>query len=520
MLNFKNLILAAFILVVPGSVIVAREAFRVLPYVQNPARDAMTVIWFSEANEAGTLTIDLPDGPRSLTSLPVLAKTLAYNPFHPEPGGPHPALPWMHRIRVADLKPGTKYGYRVQQGTEEYSASFRTCPGDDRPVRFMVYSDSETEPESSNTPPVEWPLAPGSNRPSDITKYLVDQTVGYQENCALMASRNPDFLLVTGDLVETGGEQRDWDEFWRHNAGNLGRIASSVPILPALGNHENFAGAGGGYSAEGANFATDKFLTYFEVPLNSAQNPKHHGRYYRIDYGPITIITVDSSDGLPHKSAADTNHNLEGSNAPDFNPGSEQYRWLESQLADARIKSRFTFVQFHHTMYGSGPHSIPLGHDGFSGQSGIAMRVLAPLFFRYGVDLVFSGHDEMLERSLATGEQTLADGSKKPHQIHFYDVGIGGDGLRGPSKGFDNPFRKFLAHDNSLEVWSNKQLISGGKHYGHLEVNVARNPDGNWETEVTPVQLFPRTDETGKLIGWERRVYDDMVKITSTRSAN
>ncbi|WP_010582715.1 purple acid phosphatase family protein [Schlesneria paludicola] len=517
MFQFRNFLFAGILLL--ASAVTAGESFRVLPYVQNPAPDAMTVIWFSEADEAGKLTVELPEGAKAFTSKPVLTKSLAYNPFKPEPGEPHPSIPWMHRIRVTGLTSGATYAYHVQQGAKEYSASFRTSPSSDRSVRFMVYSDSETEPESSTTPPVEWPSAAGSNRPAEITKYLVDQTIGYQENCRLMASRNPDFLLVTGDLVETGGEQRDWDEFWRHNAGELGQIASGVPILPAIGNHENFAGPGGGYSAEGANFATDKYLTYFEVPSNHAKNPKHHGRYYRVDYGPITIITVDSSDGLPHKSASDTNHNLDGSNAPDFNPGSEQYQWLESQLADARTKSRFTFVQFHHTMYGSGPHSIPFGNAGFSGQSGIAMRALAPLFFQYGVDIVFSGHDEMLERSHVTGMQTLADGTKASHQIHFYDVGIGGDGLRGPSKGFDNPFRKFLAHDNSLEVWVGKQLISGGKHYGHLEVNVAKNSEGVWETEVTPVQLFPRTDEAGEVIGWERRAYDDLVKISSTRGS-
>lgn len=496
--------------------VASAESFRVLPYVQNPAQDAMTIRWLSDESEPGVLTVESADAVRTFRSQPLLAHALAYNPFKPEPGGPHPGLPWMHSVRVTGLKTGTRYAYRVHQGSKETSGSFRTAPTADTAIRFLVYSDPETEPESTTSPPVEWPAPINSNRPAGITKYLADQTVGYRNNIRFMAARNPDFILLTGDLVETGGEQRDWDEFWRHNSGDYGAIAVSVPILPALGNHENFAGPGGGYSAEGANFATDKFLTYFEVPANLATNPKHQGRYYRIDYGPITIITLDSSDGLPHKSDADTNHNLEGSNAPDFNPGSEQYQWFERQLADAQRKSRFTFVQFHHTMYGSGPHSIPFGRENFSGQSGIAMRVLKPLLFRYGVDVVFSGHDEMLERSMATDFETRPDGTIHPHSIHFYDVGIGGDGLRGPSIGFDNPFRKFLAHDDSPEVWNGKQLVSGGKHYGHLEVNVAPNTEGMWQAELTPVQIFPRLDNDGVVIGWERRIYDDVVTISSS----
>ena len=485
------------------------------PYVQDPTQNAMTVRWLSNANEAGVLSIETPDAPRVLRSQPKRALTLAYNPFTPEPGGPHPDLPWLHSVRATGLKPGTKYAYQVRQGTQQHAGSFQTAPADDQAIRFIVYSDPETEPESTTSPPVDWPAPAQSNRPEGITKYVADQTTGYRENCRIMAARRPNFIVLPGDLVETGGEQRDWDEFWRHNAGDYGSLAASVPIFPALGNHENYAGPGGGYSATGANFATDKFRTYFDVPHNQAANEKHVGRYYRIDYGPIALITLDSSDGLPHQTASDTNHSLVDSQAPDFNPGSEQYRWFERQLADAQRKSHFTFVQFHHTMYGSGPHSIPFGQPTFSGQSGIAMRVIQPLLFRYGVDAVFSGHDEMLERSQVSGTETLPDGSTRPHSIHFYDVGIGGDGLRGPSAGYDNPYRKFLAHEHAPEVWKGKQLVSGGKHYGHLEVNVTRNAKEQWQAELTPVHAFPLLNTEGQVIGWERRTYDDVVTLTA-----
>ncbi len=233
----------------------------------------------------------------------------------------------------------------------------------------------------------------------------------------MIASRKPNLMLVVGDLVECGGEQRDWDEFWKHNAGEYNTLAGSIPIIAALGNHENYAGPGGAYTTPAANFSTDKFLTYFAVPDNGAANPKHRGRYYRLDYGPVSIITLDSSDGLPHMTAADTNHNLDGTNAPDFNPGSEQHRWMIEQLRDCQKKSRFTIVQFHHTMFGSGPHSVPFGHPNFSGQAGIAMRVLLPDFLKYGVDVVFSGHDEMLERSEASGDEIFP--TVQSDLIHF-----------------------------------------------------------------------------------------------------
>ena len=491
------------------------DSFRVRPYVQNPAPDAMTVRWLSHTAEPGQLTVVTPEGSREFSSRPSLASALAFNPLQPEPEGPHPGLPWLHSVRVTGLVSGASYDYRVRQGTQQHAGSFRTAPANDQPIRFIVYADSETEPESTTSPPVDWPALAGSRRPRELTHYVADQTTGYRENCKVIAARHPDFVMIAGDLVETGGEQRDWDEFWRHNAGDFGTLASRAPILAALGNHENYAGPGGGYSAQGANFATAKFRTFFEVPDNQASDPQHRGRYYRIDYGPVTLITLDSSDGVPHQSASDTNHSLADSQAPDFNPGSEQYRWFERQLAESQPKSRFTFVQFHHTMYGSGPHSIPFGAPGFSGQSGIALRVIQPLLFRYGVDAVFSGHDEMFERSLVTGTETLSDGTTRPHDIQFFDVGIGGDGLRGPSAGYDNPFRKFLAHEDAPEVWIGKKLESGGKHYGHLEVNVAPNANGVWQAEFTPVHVFPLMNTQGEVTGWERRTYPDVVTLTS-----
>lgn len=490
------------------------DGFRVLPYLQNPAEDAITIKWFSETGIPGRVSVSGDHEIAVLDSEPELASSLSYNALQPEPDAPHPALPFAHRVRVEGLRSGTSYRYRVSQGAETHASTFRTAPASNQVIRLIAYSDSETEPESSTMPPVGWSASTGSNRPDNVSRYLENQTAGYRANLEIVSGRNPDLILIAGDLVETGGEQRDWDEFWRHNAGSYGSIASRIPVVAAIGNHENFAGPGGGYSAEGANFATNKFLTYFESSANNASDPKHQGRYHRLDYGPASIITLDSSDGLPHQTASDTNHNLAGSHAPDFNPGSQQYQWFESQLADAQAKSKFTIVQFHHTMNGSGPHSVPFGHESFSGQSGIAMQVLLPLMHRFGVDVVLSGHNEMFERSEVPGFETLPNGSTRDRRIQCFDVGVGGDGLREPSPVAVNPFRKFIAHHDEPEVWTDGRLQSGGMHYGHLEMNIAQDDSGCWELEMLPVHSFPITGDGAKVVSWERRVYSDRVVIT------
>ncbi|MFO1006968.1 MAG: metallophosphoesterase [Planctomycetaceae bacterium] len=480
----------------------------VRPYLQNPATNAMTVMWFTETNTPGTLTVTMPGGgTQEFQSSPEFRTELSYHAS--EPLTSRSNAPYMHRIRVTGLASATSYSYTVTQGAEFFSGQMRTIADSTSALRFIVYGDSETEPESTGTA-VGWT---DPNNPTGSRLYVADQTEGYRQNLNVIESRSPDFIGIAGDIVESGGEQRDWDEFWKQNAGTLNDLASSIPILASPGNHENFGGPGdlGGYGDAGSIRAKNKFATYWEAPSNGTQ--AHSDRYFRIDYGPITYISLDVTNGAAHATSSDTNWLLgSASGVPDFNPGSVQYQWLEAQLADAQTKSHFTFVQFHHVPYSTGPHGYSPGNGtGFDNQSGVPVRVLTPLFQQYGVDAVFSGHDEAYQHSLVDG-------------VHFFDMGIGGDGLRGPSSGpgstnpsvITNPYQVFTAHLNAPEVWNGNQLVSGGKHYGHMEVNVSFDAaTGTWKAQLDPVYVFPLMNTSGVVTGWERRVYNDSVTLTA-----
>jgi len=256
------------------------------------------------------------------------------------------------------------------------------------------------------------------------------------------------------------------------------------------------------------------------MPSNNAPNPLQEKRYYRLDYGPVTIIVLDVINGLPHKTATDSNWYIvgegEGGEAPDFNPGSRQYQWLEAQLADAQQKSLFTFVCFHNVPYGVGPHSyVPsTSHP----QSGTPVRVLLPLFLQYGVDAIIAGHDEIFEHSIYNGTEQLPGGGTRDYALHIYDVGMGGDGLRAPQTDITNPFQVFTAHYNSSEIYNPQNiLIEGGKHYGHIEVNVVPTSDPQtWKAVISPVYVMPLTQWNGgnlEVIGFERKTYNDEVEI-------
>ena len=104
------------------------------------------------------------------------------------------------------------------------------------------------------------------------------------------------------------------------------------------------------------------------------------------------------------------------------------------------------------------------------------------------------------------------------HDLHVFDVGIGGDGLRGPHPSVENAHQVFIAHDDSPEVYSESGvLVDGGKHYGHLEINIFKDSLQEWTAELDIAYIFPVMNSEGIVTSFERRLYPDKTKIVSKR---
>jgi hypothetical protein len=371
---------------------------RVNPYLQSPSSDGMYFTWFTESATPGLLSITGGglSSPLQFNSAPMAQPLLAYTTAEKNQtiGGLTPGswllgdMPHKHAVDVRGLQAGTTYDYTLTQGGQTFSSTFSTAPArsDWSSIRFIALSDSETDP-AGRVSRREWQpgaLAPTSlARPTlsgsqwatgfdtsgsgvnQVLRYALTETEGYRRNLAIVDSRNPNFIVMPGDLVQGGGYQPGWDEFFRHNAGEFDDVLSKRPILPALGNWENFAAINGGYGTDadgrfGPKFGRDKYHVYFDAPANGT--PEHRDNYYRVDYGPVTIITLDSSNGLPddrpqnypnkltgtqfNGPGTDTQNNFTreqyeaagGTDLSDFNPGSAQWNWAQQQLADARAK--------------------------------------------------------------------------------------------------------------------------------------------------------------------------------------
>jgi hypothetical protein len=568
-MNKSSLLAAAAALAVSSAFAHAQD-FRVLPYLTNPSTDGMQFTWFTEADVSATFTVSGGDltAPVSTPVGGALQPNATYtqaerdqaiNLGYPLLGDDN----FKYVQNLSGLSPNTRYDYQVSlAGGGTFDGTFKTAPtaADWDTVRFIAMSDSETEPRG-NTNRRDW--APGVQAPTSVGRpanipvdgsgralYPLTETDGYANNMAIVNSRNPDFVVMPGDLVQGGGYQLGWDEFWRHNAGSYDTSFTNKPLLPALGNWENFGAINGGYGNPDDRtpvaLARQRYKTYFDLPSNGT--PAHQDNYYRQDYGPVTIITLDSSNGTPDQERRDPNADNTDTQSnytaqqyadsvaaadpslgliddlSDFNPGSVQYQWAQQQIAEARAAGQIVFVQWHNVAYSSGVHGFEMSHPQSSGQGGTPLRQYAPLFDDLGVAAVLSGHSEMFERS-------VVDPNGDGVGVQFYDVGVAGDGMRGRvldqitgEIGGQNPFSVWTADGDSEELWVDNgdgtfTLVDGGKHYGHLEVEInATGGIGFGEIILTPVYSFPTATVSADgqwVVGdtTERRVYGDVITL-------
>lgn len=423
---------------------------------------------------------------------------------------------WKHSVVLRDLKTSTEYEYLLKHASETLRNSFRTAPNKNsrKPIRFAAMADSETDYEGRFTNR-NWPVgkqtSKSSGRPEGVKNYPITETQGFIANLEFVEKNQPEFIVLAGDIVQGGAYQRAWDEFFFHTAGKFNDILGRIPLFPAIGNWENFGARNGGYAPASIRNARGKYKSYFSLPDN--QSPRYQDAYYRVDYGFVTVITLDSSNGLPDNTDADTNVNINietypGVDIPDINPGSAQWKWAEAQLKDAREKGQIIFVQFHHIPYSGGGHILPLTAEGSSGQAGVPMRKYTPMFKKYGVVAVLCGHNEFLEHSVVEG-------------VHFWDVGIAGDGLGRPDEKDPrkfNEFSKWTAHNDAPEYWKGNQLIEGGKHYGHLMIEVIPKKNNEFEVKMKPYHIFPVLDENGNLIRIDEKEYE--YEVSEIRNLN
>jgi len=148
-----------------------------------------------------------------------------------------------------------------------------------------------------------------------------------------------DFVIMLGDNIYGGSSPKDFERKFDRPYKAL--LDSSVKFYASLGNHDN---------------PNERFYKLFNM---------NGSNYYTFKKGNVRFFALDSN----YMDA-------------------KQLAWLEKELQDSGAGD-WKICFFHHPLYSSGE---------MHGSSIELRSLIEPLFIKYGVDVVFSGHDHVYER--------------------------------------------------------------------------------------------------------------------------
>jgi uncharacterized protein (TIGR03437 family) len=181
-------------------------------------------------------------------------------------------------------------------------------------------------------------------------------TAGQTAVAVRMAAEQPDLVLHVGDVAQIAGV---FDEYAAYYFEFYWTLMQQVPFYSVPGNHDYYT----------ANAIP--YLSFLAPPVDNVPAPDA-GRYHSFDRGDVHFVAIDS--------------NL----LADDSASRRMLAWLEQDLAATRATWRIPF--FHHLPY-------PIEHHVGDPLCVAAREQLVPIFERYGVQLVFSGHEHTYQRT-------------------------------------------------------------------------------------------------------------------------
>ena len=238
----------------------------------------------------------------------------------------------LHEVHVCGLEASTQYFYKAGgpgAWSEVYDVATGPTIGSAEPFRFGIAGDSRND------------------------------SVIWAQVQTRMRDSAADFQVFTGDAVQLGINQDDWDRFFgdAFEGTRSTDVMARIPFMPANGNHDALA---------------TNYLLQFALPQDESRAELGQGeQWYSFDYGNAHFAFLDS--------------NVSGSQVE------AQAEWLDADLgAVDRSVTPWVFVLHHHAQY-----SCSRNH----GSQLDVREVLQPLIDRHEVDVVLNGHDHNYERS-------------------------------------------------------------------------------------------------------------------------
>jgi predicted MPP superfamily phosphohydrolase len=240
-----------------------------------------------------------------------------------------------HKFIIKDLKPESTYYFNLSNGKSFKYKTAKAKIDVNSPFSFAISSDAHFGRDKSR---------------NDITEKIVK-----------LIENNPDysFFAILGDFVESGYVKSHWQILLDF----IGKNFENLPILPVMGNHDAFIG--------GHRFYKSIFSS---INTENTTSPYYKHYSFKIDNKNIHIITLSLLWGIEDFSI-------------------KQRNWLIKKLSKTN-KDDFVIILSHAFLYASG-YTEEGGIPWFDNKS--AIKTLEPIFKKYDVDLVVSGHNHTME---------------------------------------------------------------------------------------------------------------------------
>ncbi|CAN1269531.1 Purple acid phosphatase 15 [Linum perenne] len=291
-------------------------------------------------------------------------KSLVYSQLYPFEGLQNYTSGIIHHVRLTGLKPSTRYYYSCGDpsiGEMSDVHSFRTMPVSgpkSYPKRIAIFGDLGLTYNSTAT------ISHAMNNDPDLMVLVGDVTYA---NLYLTNGTGSDcYSCSFPDTPIHETYQPRWDYWGRF----MQDVISKVPIMVVEGNHEIEP------QVDGQTFVS--YSSRFAFP--SEESGSYSTFYYSFNAGGIHFIMLGAYISYDHSS--------------------EQYRWLEQDLAGVdRSVTPWLVAVWHPPWYNSyNAHYREVE----------CMRVeMEQLIYSYRVDIVFNGHVHAYERSNRVYNYTL-----------------------------------------------------------------------------------------------------------------
>jgi len=263
----------------------------------------------------------------------------------------------VHKVLVDGLDSGKDYCYQVISNTAKNELTSEIFVFRTKSIKDGTFSFAVTSETG------------GSGSPAPVLDKLVEA----------ITEERPDFLLFVGDMVDDGRRKQDWDKFM---FTPFRKLLSHTPFYHCAGNHE-----------EHAQYMKEFFAT-------------SEKGYYDFTYGCAHFIALDSTQFADYIEDAD-GHYIRMKLTQELTADNPQIQFLTDRLKSSTAKWKLVYM--HYPPYVSATWE------------GKVLRPLCDVFENYQVDIVFTSHAIVYERS-----HPLRKGSVDSQGVRYIVVGGAG----------------------------------------------------------------------------------------------